>query len=173
MVEPRYICRRRRSHYRGQTRRSWAEPVPAEPPRAPPIPSPPMIRAEPEPPRRGCSLTSVGGTHFLATLPLAADFPVPTKADSRRTLRLLSWILTARPFEPATARSYRAELAAIRTCFVATLKGKSRCCCLLLPRRDGTRWYGVELSERSRIDCCFYDRRVHRQLGHRQAALVR
>ena len=43
---------------------------------------------------------------------------------------------------------------------------------LILPasiRGDATRWHGAHLSERFWIDCCFHDRRVHRQLGHTQA----
>ena len=103
--------------------------------------------------------------HHLVT-PTRGSF---LKEDAPR----LSSVLTARPFESATVRSYRVDFAAIRTCYAATLNGKSRCCCQLLGRRDATRWHGVELSERSWIGCCFHDRRAHRQLGHRQAAVVR
>jgi hypothetical protein len=80
--------------------------------------------------------------------------------------------IAVRPFGP-TARSQRAELAAIRICYAAALNGKFRCCCQLLERGDATRWHGAHLSEHFWIDCGSHDRRVHGQLKHTQAAVVR
>src|SRR6516164_9505619 len=81
--------------------------------------------------------------------------------------------IAVRPFEPTTARSQRAELAAIRICYAAALNGKFRWCCQLLGRGDATRWRGAYPSERFGIDCGSHDRRVHCQLKHTQAAVVR
>jgi hypothetical protein len=132
--------------------------------------SPAKASAEPAPPiLAAASVIPQPCLHHLVT-PTRRSF---LREDAREDALRLSSVLTARPFESATVRSYRVDFAAIRTCYAATLNGKSRCCCQLLGRRDATRWHGVELSERSRIGCCFRDRRVHHQLGHRQATIVR
>src|SRR6516162_11809726 len=81
--------------------------------------------------------------------------------------------IAVRPFEPTTALSQRAELAAIRICYAAALNGKFRWCCQLLGRGDATRWRGAYPSERFGIDCGSHDRRVHCQLKHTQAGVVR
>jgi hypothetical protein len=74
--------------------------------------------------------------------------------------------------EPVPGYSRGVELGAIRFCYVVAVNGRCPCRDQLRGRSDATRWDGPNVAERFWADCCSDAQRVHRQLGHKQAAAV-